>query len=117
MCLIVMKRLRQSNLFTKEDIKHFSLSSLRPTPRHKARFEYLVDWDPSSLKFLSDKGQLCLHVAVRLKSVAESFAMVLQAGLKHYPEELGLLFEKNRKGKTACELAFEKYGKDEIGQS
>jgi len=113
MCLTVMKRLRQSNLLTKEDIKHFSLSSIRPNPRRKATFEYLVDWDPLSLKFRR-KGELCLHVAVRLKSVGDgSFAMVLQAGLKHYPEELGLLFEKNRKGKTAWELAFEKYGKDE----
>jgi len=114
MCVTAMKRLRQSNLLRKEDIHHFSLISntSKPTALRKARFEYLVDWDPTSLKFHYNGG-LCLHGAVKFKSVsADSFAVVLQAGLKHYPEELGLLFEKNRKGKTAFELAFEKFGKD-----
>ena len=41
------------------------------------------------------------------------FAMMLKAGMKHYPEHLGFLFRKNSDGKTACETAFTKYGKDE----
>jgi len=41
--------------------------------------------------------------------------MILKAGMKHFPEHLGFVFQKNSDGETACELAFNKYdGKDEI---
>ena len=76
MCLTAMKRLRQSNLLMKEDIKHFNLHLLPVacTPTCKARFEYLVDWDPTSLMF-HYKGDICLHWAVKSKNLgAESFA-------------------------------------------
>jgi len=36
-----------------------------------------------------------------------------EAGIKHYPEELGLLFRKNRKGSTAYMPAFERRGEVE----
>ena len=71
------------------------------TPPRTARFEYLAEWDPTSLIFhhskkgdlcLEWKGNLCVHVAVKMKSYgAACFAMVLQAGLKRYPNELGYL--------------------------
>jgi len=38
---------------------------------------------------------------------------MLETRMKHYPEHLGLLFQKNSHGKTACEVTFEKNRKDE----
>jgi len=34
--------------------------------------------------------------------------------MKHFPEELGFLFQKEVNGKTACEVAFDTHGKDNI---
>ena len=42
----------------------------------------------------------------------ESCTMTLKVGLKYYPEELGLLFQKNSDGETSCELVFDE-GRDE----
>ena len=38
--------------------------------------------------------------------------MFFETALKHHPNDLGLLFLKNHKGKTACEQALQKYAKD-----
>lgn len=34
--------------------------------------------------------------------------------MQQHPEDFGLIFMKNHKGKTACELAFDKWGTDGI---
>ena len=39
--------------------------------------------------------------------------MALKAGITHSPEYLGFLFRKNNDGITSCQIAFERYGKDE----
>jgi len=41
------------------------------------------------------------------------FNIFLTTSLKHHPQHLGLLFQKDSSGKTACERAIDKYGKDE----
>ena len=42
----------------------------------------------------------------------DSFTLALKAGLEYYAEELGFLFQKNDRGKTAFEMACQQYGKD-----
>ena len=37
----------------------------------------------------------------------EVLSVFLKASLKHYPNDLGLLFQKDSEGQTACERAFE----------
>ena len=44
----------------------------------------------------------------------DHFAMALKAGMEHFPEDLGFLFEIYDDGKTACRLAIEKLGKEEV---
>jgi len=114
MCLDVLKRLRQSDLFKKEDIRDYNLLHLSCQPSAKERFEYLVDWDPKALKEYQYTGEPFLHdIIIDEGSCAIVFGIALRAGMKHYPGELGFLFGKNDAGKTACELAFEHYDKDE----
>jgi len=77
-------------------------------------FEYLADWDPEVLKEYRyyTYGNPLLHAN---SYGIHSFPMALKkAGLKHYPEELGFLFQKNDDGDTACKLAFDLHGKEEI---
>jgi hypothetical protein len=85
------------------------------------RFDYLADWCPEGLK-IHTYGRLPLIHAIIDNSCdpVDYFPTVLKASLKHalkhHPNDLGLLFQKDNAGQTACERAFEheRYGKDEI---
>jgi hypothetical protein len=47
----------------------------------------------------------------------EVLSVFLKASLKHYPNDLGLLFQKDDEGQTACERAFEhEYSEKEFGK-
>jgi len=109
--LDVLKILRESNLLFKEDIQQYDLSYWSCNPTSNTRFECLVDWDPEALKDCNDTGYPLIHNAAG--GGIEDFVTALNAGLKHFPEELGFLFHKHRDGKSACERAFDKHGKDE----
>ena len=100
--LDVLKKLRKSNLLCEEDIQQYDLLDLSCYPKSTKRFEYLVDWDPKALKYF--------YIRYKYRGF-EGFVMALKAGMKHFPEELGFLFHKNGVGKTACELAINRYGK------
>jgi len=105
-CLDAMKQLRKSKLLLQKDILEFHLLFFSCTPESKKRFNHLVDWGPESLKDDRYNGKPLLHAT-------DQFVIILKAGLKHYPEELGFLFRKNIDGqKTACELAFNTYGQE-----
>ena len=108
MYLEVLKRLRQSTLPKKEDIRQYDLLSWSCRPASKEKFEYLVDWDPKVLKEYDYRGHSLLHSNTRR---SDTFGMALKAGLKYYPQELGFLFRKNSNGKTAYEFAFKCIGK------
>jgi hypothetical protein len=106
--LNVLKELRRSNLLLKKDIRDLQL--LIPEsccPEREMIFHYLADWDPTALK------AIIFNIILVDGDEMENFPILLKASLRHYPEELGLLFQNhNREGKTMCECAFEKYGKD-----
>ena len=112
-CLDVLKRLRQSNLLKKEDIRQYDLLWSSCIPEGTERFEYLVDWDPKALKECQYQGNPLLHRVIVAwgSNIDSSFTLMLKAGLKHYPEELGFLFQKNGIGETAFQLAFDEFGK------
>ena len=112
----VMKELREANLFTKDDIRARRLLYLTCCSEgHKQRFEYICDWCPEGLKGDQFGNLPFIHAIIINKSI-KSFAMFLKASIKHYEKESGLLFETNDRGITACERAFQKFGKKEVMQ-
>jgi len=109
-----LKRLRQAHLLRKEDIRVYHLVMWWSCkPKSKMRFEYLIDWDPEALKEPQYDDNKLFHCIIIMCKSIDSFTLMLKAGLKHYPEELGFLFHKNNVGKTAFEMACTRYGKDE----
>jgi len=114
--LDVLIKLRESNLLRREDIRRYNLFAYSCFPSKQARFEYLVGWDPQVLKDDEDHYSLVRDVLHDESNFnIDCFAMALKAGMKHFPDDLGFLFEKedDDDGKTICQLAFEKIGKDE----
>jgi hypothetical protein len=109
--LNTMKELRQSNLLLKEDIQEYDLLYHACHPCAQLRFDYFIDWDAQGLKNHHYGGLPIVHALIKDWPI-ESFQVFFKAALNHYPQDLGLLFQKDNDGKTACERAFEKHGKD-----
>ena len=112
-CVDVMKELKDSNLLTKDDIKNHDFL-YHTTWCHqgcKQRFEFLCDWCPEGLKDYQCMNLPIIHTIINSWSI-ESFAMLLKAATKHHTNEAGLLFQTDNHGITACQRAFNKYGKD-----
>jgi hypothetical protein len=127
--LNAMKKLRESNLLRKNDIKEHDLLYRSCAPYQKKRFDFLADWCPEGLKTHTYNRLPLIHAVIEssdlsLGVIAECLPVFLKASLKHHPNDLGLLFQKDSEGQTACERAFEpcerafehereRYGKDE----
>jgi len=111
-CRAALMKLRESDLLLKEDIRHYDLLCHVCELGCILRFDYLADWDPAALKECERNDDDPLLHYIVLTAEIEQFAMVLNASLRHYPEELGLLFHKDGDGDTPCEMAFNEYGKD-----
>jgi hypothetical protein len=110
--LNTMKELRQSNLLLKEDIQEYDLLySCACHPGSQLRLDYFADWDSQGLKNHQYDGLPIIHALIIKGRPIEDFKVFFKAALKHYPQDLGLLFQKDLAGKTACERAFVKYGK------
>jgi hypothetical protein len=110
--LDVMKRkLRKSKLLLKKDIQDHDLLLFACSPETLMRFDFLAGWCPEGLK----THQFCwvplIHAKIEHYDI-EYFSMFLKTALRYHPNDLGLLFQKDDEGKTACERAFKKYGKD-----
>jgi hypothetical protein len=140
LCLGVIKKLQDMDLFKKVDIKKYQLLPAtfeRSESFRKMTFEYLVDLDPDILKDQSswyDGHRTLLHRAAcrtttfhseyhhyefdRLNEGGEAryenpmvFKVVLKAGLKHYPHESGFLFHKDYEEDSAVKEDYKRYGK------
>ena len=112
----VMKRLRQKDLFKKEDIREYRLiwNSFCQNIFPEQRFRYLADWDPSVLMIPSSEyGSLPIHYAIHSADI-HGFLRVFDAGMQHYPTKIGGLFHKNSRGETPFQLACEKYGNEKV---
>ena len=110
--LKTMMELRESNLFLKEDIQEYDLLYYACHPGAQLRFDYFIDWDAQGLKNHQVGGLPIVHALIKDWPI-EHFKVFFKAALNHYPQDLGLLFQQDNDGKTACERAFDKYGKDE----
>jgi hypothetical protein len=109
--LNVMKKLRESNLLRKKDIKEHDLLYLSALyPACQMRFNFLADWCPEGLKTHTIFGRPLIH-ALLCNSI-ECFPIFLKTALTYHPNDLGLLFQMDDEGQTACEWAFKKYGND-----
>jgi hypothetical protein len=111
-CIDAMKKLKKADLFLKEDIEEYGLLYDSCNPRSKMRFEYLAQWDPDSL-IIDDYGHFPFsHFMINEFDDLNRFTMCLQTTIKHHPQDLGVLFRKDRRGDTAYERALEKHGKE-----
>jgi hypothetical protein len=75
------------------------------------RFEYFIDWCPEGLKTYQCYGLPLIHARVEYYPI-KWFSMFFKTALRYHPNDLGLLFQMDREGRTACERAFKKYGND-----
>jgi hypothetical protein len=93
--LNTMMELRESNLLLKEDIQEYDLLYHACGPGAQLRFDYFVDWDAQGLKNHQYDGLPIVHALIKDWPI-ESFQVFLKAALNHYPQDLGLLFQKER---------------------
>jgi hypothetical protein len=110
--LDVMKKLRESKLLLREDIQDYDLLYHARNPDPSMRFEFLADWCPEELKTHQGEGLPVIHAIIDEYEI-ECFSIFLKTALRYHPNDLGLLFLRDREGPTACERAFKTYGKDE----
>jgi hypothetical protein len=110
--LDVMKKLRESKLLLREDIQDYDLLYHARNPDPSMRFEFLADWCPEGLKTHQGEGLPVIHAIIDEYEI-ECFSIFLKTALRYHPNDLGLLFLRDREGQTACERAFKTYGKDE----
>ena len=111
-CLQLLERLRASGLFVKEDIRKHKLLYWSCKPEAKARFNYIVEWDPDALIETEIRGQPMIHFLIifqkkyrPLSAYLSNFSMMIEAGLKYHPEKLGLFFVKSRCGESVYNAA------------
>ena len=111
--LNAMKELREAKLLRKEDIDEYSLLYWACRNGCQLRVEFLLDWVPAGLKLHRHEKKTIIHAIIRTENLPiKHFAMFFENALKRHPNDLGLLFQKNDRGKTACEQAFRRYGKE-----
>jgi hypothetical protein len=68
--------------------------------------------DLEGLKHHRYQGETIIHVIINACDSTENLELFLTTALKHHPEDIGLLFQKNDKGKTAFECALNRYGNE-----
>lgn len=130
MCKESLQKLQDAGLCTDEDlVMNNPLMDLGCYQlAFKKRLEYFLQLNPEGLSMCeSTYGQFPIHMSVkaicsrcegdevaniRPPPPTDIFELVLRAGIEHYPEKLGFLFEKNRYGSVALNQAVRRYGKD-----
>ena len=114
--LNVLKGLKESNLFLKQDIQDYNLLAFSCYIECQLRFDYLAEMDPEGLQQHRHHhwiGTPPIHIIINSReSSAERFQLFLTIALKHHPEDIGLLFQKDDTGKTSFECALNKYGNE-----
>ena len=110
LCLNVLKGLKESNLFLKQDIQDYNLLTSSCRTPCQLRFDYLAEMDPEGLKKRRKNGRTRIHTIINSSDSSENFQLFLTTALKHHPEDIGLLFQRDDTGKTAFECALNRYG-------
>ena len=103
-----LKYLRQLNLLRKEDITGMELLQIS-YERSPSIFHYLAKWDPSALKIqdTTDESTL-LQESIMFYFPPGLIKVLLKAGLKYLPNELGLLFLTTEDNESPCALLMDK---------
>jgi len=118
-CLKIIKELREMNLLLQSDIQEYNLLYCSCKPSASNIFQYMVQWDPDALRTHETFGLPLFH-AVLSKGVIRQgnfFEIFLKASIQHHPQHIGLLFQKDSDGVTACEYAFSNIGKEQTFKS
>jgi hypothetical protein len=110
--LDVMKKLRESKLLLREDIRDHHLLYYACKPASSMRFEFLAGWCPEGLKTHQYRGLPLIHATIQYRHLIEWFSSFFKIALRYHPNDLGLLLLKDSEGQTACERAFKNYGND-----
>ena len=108
----VMKEIRKMGLFVEKDIEDHGLLCVSFIDGLSATFEYLMEWVADGLRTHRVDSLPLIHKMI--PTGLPTFSKFLRRSMQQHPEDFGLIFMKNHKGKTACELAFDKWGTDEI---
>ena len=94
-----LKELRKDKLFLKKDIKEHDLLFWSCYSQAKMRCEYLAEWDPDCLMTSTHENLPLSHTTIDNCKDITSFNTFLTTSLKHHPQHLGLLFQKDSSGK------------------
>ena len=104
-----LKRLYEFNLLKKSDVTEHRLLLLSANKRNIHRFNFLVNLNPDALRdTMCDETKsaplivYCLYYKGNGRCRKHAFEMILRAGMKHFPDEMGFLF-RNYIGATAFE--------------
>lgn len=107
--LKLLKELQDQDLFSKEDVRSYNLLFYASHEDGEEMFHHLVDLCPDALflKGGNEYGWTNSRVLVAASNSVQELKMILDAGLKHFPEMYGFLFEKGTNGKTALDQAWD----------
>ena len=102
--LEVLVQLRRSGLFKKEDIQRYELVHwvcAQTGYFAENRFQYLPNWDPSSLVQLNNYGGLPLHFSFATQTIRQ-FQVMLDCYFQYFTKEqvICCLFQNNNHGDT-----------------
>ena len=127
--LSILNQLRDDNRFRKEDIRRYigtMFSSINFRYFSEKILRYFIDWDPISLSMPCQpedrKGFLPIHWSISRNDDMWQFNLVLEAGLKYFPEKVGFIFSECTQQKkqnnvvtiSSFQLACNKYGQEKV---
>jgi len=107
-------------LFKKDDIRDYDLVSSTCCGNYLSErgFQFLVEWDPTSLIQTDHDGWLPLHWIARTRTSIVKFTIVFGYRIRYYLYKKGiyLLFRKDNDGEIPFQTACQNYGRDECGR-
>ncbi|OEU11035.1 hypothetical protein FRACYDRAFT_270915, partial [Fragilariopsis cylindrus CCMP1102] len=125
--LQVLIQLRQMDLLKKEDIQRYELLDrlcghscyFAESYFAEKRFQFLVEWDPSALTRISDRGWPHLNSAIYpFGATIRTFQLIFDAGIKYFPKQKGIhmLFRQGigTNGKTPFQIFCEDFGYEQV---
>ena len=129
--LQVLIQLRQMDLLKKEDIQRYELLDrlcghscyFAESYFAEKRFQFLVEWDPSALTRISDRGWPHLNSAIYpFGATIRTFQLIFDAGIKYFPKQKGIhrLFRQGIRqgirtsGKTPFQFFCENFGYEQV---
>ena len=116
--LDMLKKLKETKLLKKEDIKQYDLlghSCAYHNCMPEERFGFFLGGDPDALTHADSHGCLPIHFALSCGFIG-CFHFVFRAGVLYFPMKKGIimLFQKDDDGDTPFKLACEKHGREEV---